>query len=92
VASTVAYVADYAVVMPKVKVMSGQFAGRFAGPVFSGLATNPAFLDDLPGKVEGIDDFVLYTSDRVATIYTHAKSDDAQARLRALGIESELVY
>jgi hypothetical protein len=74
----------------KVKIVSGEYAGRFVGPHYMGLRTNPALLANPEVPVPGTP-YYLFAQEAAATGYPQARAEQVQAELKAVGVESELV-
>ncbi|HTU33227.1 MAG TPA: hypothetical protein VMF66_05440 [Candidatus Acidoferrum sp.] len=75
----------------KVRIKSGSEAGRWVGAGFGGgLVTNPEVQLHPPVNVPGIAG--LWAQERAAAIYFNTSAaGDVQAKLKALGYETELV-
>ncbi len=76
--------------MMKVRITTGDYAGRYVGPNFSGLRTNPSLLASPEVKLPGTP-YSLFTQEQVANSYSEEKAVKVQAELKALGLGSELV-
>jgi hypothetical protein len=76
--------------MKKVRVTSGPYKGRFVGPVFLGLRTNPVLYEDPEVQVDGTP-YCLFAQEEAASQYFDEKAAKVQAQLKAVGLDSELV-
>jgi hypothetical protein len=77
--------------MQRIKITSGEHAGRFIGPNVGGLITNPELHKNPEVRLVGTP-YSLYVQERAATQYfDDAKAAEVQAELKALGLKSELV-
>jgi hypothetical protein len=74
----------------KIQVTTGDYQGRYVGPNFFGLRTNPILIASpeikLPGKP-----YSLFTQEQAATNFPEAKALEVQAELRTLGFDSVLI-
>jgi hypothetical protein len=74
----------------RVKITSGEHAGRYIGPNFGGgLVTNPEMQADMPRKIVGTK-YSSYSQVKAATKYNATSGSTAQQELRLAGIESTL--
>jgi hypothetical protein len=75
--------------MKRVRIASGEHAGRYVGPnIGGGLITNQELLKNREVKVPGTE-YSLYAQEGMATQFLDAAS--VRAELRALGFTTELV-
>jgi len=76
--------------MRKIKITSGDYAGRFVGPnIGGGLTTNADLLVDPETAISGLP-YSLYKKTRRESV-CGAKAARMQAALKAIGLDSELV-
>ena len=76
--------------MYKIKITTGDGAGRYVGPNIGGLVTNPVLRDNREVKVPGTK-YSLYAQQEAATSFFDHAAPAVQAELKALGYGSELV-
>ena len=77
--------------MKKIKITSGNYAGRFVGPnIGGGLTTNADLLVDPEIAISGLP-YSLYKKKRAANLFVKAKAIQVQAALKTIGLDSELV-
>ena len=75
----------------KIRISSGEYKGRYVGPTFGGLRTNPTLIKDPEVQVPGTSYF-LYVQSEVATNYLQQDAAaQVQAELKSIGLDSELV-
>jgi len=74
--------------MPRLIVSSGEHKGRYVGPNYSGLRTNPVLLASPEVKLPGTP-YSLWTQEQMAAAYLEQKALEVQAELKALGLETE---
>jgi len=77
--------------MYKIKITTGDCAGRYVGPnIGGGLITNQALLSNREVKVPGTK-YSLYAQQDAATSFFDHAAPAVQAELKARGYGSELV-
>ena len=75
----------------RVKVTSGEYAGRVLGPnIGQGIVTNPELLKSREVRL-GNTEFSLYAQERAGTAFFPDKAQQVQKLLTSLGLTSELV-
>ena len=74
--------------MPHVIVSAGEHKGRYVGPNYFGMRTNPALTSSPEIRLEGLP-YSLWTQLEMARNYDAQKASEIQAGLKAIGIESE---
>jgi hypothetical protein len=74
----------------KVRITSEPYTGRYVGPTFSGLITNPALISNPPIMLTG-SSYSAYVQEEPATNFFEHKAIDVQGELKKLGLNSELV-
>ncbi|MGC1638123.1 MAG: hypothetical protein WA744_21915, partial [Candidatus Acidiferrales bacterium] len=73
----------------RIKITSGQYAGRYVGPNFSdGLVTSPEHIASRDVGIPGTQ-YSLYEQLRSATEYLPGAADRVQKQLKNLGYDSE---
>ena len=73
----------------RIKIISGQYAGRYVGPNFSdGLVTSPEHIASRDVGIPGTQ-YSLYEQLRSATEYLPGAADRVQTQLKNLGYDSE---
>ena len=77
--------------LKRIRITSGEHAGRYVGQQFiGGLVTNPEVQKNPPVNLLGAK-YGLWAQERRATKFLEGNTPKVQAELKALGIESELV-
>ncbi len=74
----------------KIKVTSGEYAGRFIGQNLMGLITNPAILNNPPIPLVDIP-YSLHALPQMAMAFPEAKARAIQAQLAVIGLSSEIL-
>ena len=74
----------------RIRITTGEYAGRFVGSNLGGLITNKELLANREVKVPGTK-YSLYAQESGATQFLDMAAPGVQAELKALGYGTELV-
>jgi len=76
--------------MKRLIVSSGDYKGRYIGPNFSGLRTNPELLKTPEFPILGTG-YSMYAQEGAAFSFIDANAINVQGELKKRGIETEIV-
>ena len=74
----------------KIRITSEPYAGRYVGPIVSGLRTDPALIADRE-IVPPESPYALYVQEEFATRFVEPKAIRVQVEIKNLGLNSALV-